>query len=614
MRSFSLHVALLTLALSVACAKPTPAPLAPAQPEAQSETPAPANPQLSAEDIYASVAFLADDAQGGRPPGGEDDAAVQAWIIERMQAAGLQPGAEAGQAFVQHFEVGDGVALRDGQSSRLAERGAKPDAPGLAHALLPFGHDSGEAGVEGKLVFVGEGVAGEGEDAGDYAGIEAKVKGAIVVALVGSKNPHANPARSRPQGKLIAARDRGAVGFVLWDPNSDAPLPNHGQFSELEVPAVFVGKSGSAALRQALRARGEAPPKLGATSRKAFGLSTPIEPVILETANVIGVLPGSDPEAERKRIYVGAHMDHLGMGTSSSLTPGVHAIHNGADDNASGVAVILALAEAMAAIPPAQRPHDLVFVAFGAEEMGLLGSKFMVENFDAAERARIMAMLNFDMVGRLRERLMVNGQGSAEEWPALVQAANGGGEGAAEGADVEALVLEGDPSGWGASDHASFYGEGVPVLHFFTGSHDDYHKPSDDLDTLNTEGTARVGELAGRVLVGLMQRCDPLTFVEVERPSAGRRAFKVSLGSMPDYGRDVDGLALAGVREGGPMALAGLQKGDVITRIGAREVHNIDDYMACFGELEPGVEVEIEYLRDGERMTGALVPTAPSPH
>jgi len=578
--------------VSAACrVSPTPTPVDPEQVaiDVRSEL---APPTLSAAGIAASVAFLADDAQLGRAPGSEADARVQAWIVGRMEAAGLEPGFAGG--YLQPFEVSDGVRLREPDQSRLA--GIRAEL--IPHAIVPFGHDTGAGSVSGPLVFVGHGI--------ELAGV--KLDGAIAVALAGSDDPHASPAKTRAQTKLIAARDRGAVGFVLWDPNSDLPPPNHGPFSELEIPAVFVGKAGSEAMRRALRVRGELP-KPGDRSRARVELRTPIEAVTLTTANVIGLLPG-DPsvaDRERKRIIVGAHMDHLGLGTSSSLAPegvgGEPAIHNGADDNASGVAVVLALAEALARVGVEHRPHDLVFVTFGAEEMGLLGSKHMVEAIAEPERAAILAMLNFDMVGRLRDVLLVNGSGTAQEWPALLERANPEG--------VAQLQLGGTADGWGPSDHASFYGEGVPVLHFFTGAHDDYHKPSDDVDKLNDAGAAAVGELAARLTLALMDRCEPLTYVTVERPSQARTAFRVSLGTMPDYGREVDGLALAGVREGGPAAAAGLRKDDVIKRIGAREVHNIDDLMACFAELEPGVAVEVEFERDGVVSIGELIPAAP---
>jgi hypothetical protein len=592
------RLSLLPLVLLLGCGPQTPAPVEPATVAIDLPRDA-APPTLDPAHVQEMVAFLADDAQQGRAPGTEADARVQAWVVEHMTAAGLEPGGSEG--FLQPFAVGDGARLRAGQLSKLGE---------ITHAITPFGHDTSDAAVTGKLVFVGHGITGEGDDAGDFAKLD--LKGAIAVALVGSVDPHAAPGKVRPQSKLIAARDRGAVGFVLWDPDSDTPWPNHGPFSELDIPAVFVGKSGSAALRTALRAKGDAAPKPGASSKAKLELRTPIEPVTLQTANVIGLLRGSAAPEVRKQIVIGAHMDHLGLGTSSSLAPGEQAIHNGADDNASGVAVMLALAEGLARLTPEQRPHDLVFVAFGAEEMGLLGSKHMVEALAPEARARILAMLNFDMVGRLRDAsdhtLALNGSGSANEWAELLALANTGEHTLRVGETP--VVLGGSPDGWGPSDHASFYAEHIPVLHFFTGAHTDYHKPSDDLDKLDFAGAAQIGELAGRIVLQLFER-DALTYVEVARPSQGRTQFRVSLGTMPDYGRTVDGLAISGVREGGPAAAAGLQKDDVITRIGTREIHNIDDYMACFGELEPGVEVEIEWQRDGQRHTAKLVPAAP---
>ncbi len=589
----TLHLAALLL---IACPQ-TPPPQTPQTPGSAVDVAGPVKVtqiDLPAAEIQQAIAFLADDAQEGRAPGSEADTRVQHWIANRLQAAGLAPAGDSGSYF-QVFEVGDGVRLRAGQTSGLTGPGENER---IDHSLLAFGHDTADAAVEAKLVFVGYGIPAD-DGPGDYAGLEAKVKGAIVVALAGSIDPHASPTKIRPQSKLIAARDRGAVGFVLWDPDTDAPWPNHGAFGELDIPAVHVGKLGSDALRKLLRVRGEAAPKPGLVSRAKVQLATPIEPVVLKTANVIARLPGSSSPA-RKQIIVGAHMDHLGWGTTSSLAPGAHEVHNGADDNASGIAVLLGLAEALAELPIEQRSHDLLFVAFGAEEMGLLGSAHLVTTLSAEAKTNTLAMINFDMVGRLRERsLVVNGTGTASEWPALLEPLAG------------ELTLKSIPDGWGPSDHSSFYAEGMPVLHLFTGAHEDYHRPSDDLPAINVEGAAEVGELAGRVVLALLDRCDPLTFVKVDRPQAGAGAFKVSLGTMPDYAVAVDGLALAGVREGGPAALAGLQKGDVIKKIGSRDIHGIDDYMASFAELVPGEPVEIGYERAGKLATTQLTPAAP---
>lgn len=552
---------------------------------------------ITADALRPHVQFLADDAQHGRAPGTEDDTRVQAYVEAQMKAAGLKP--EFGASYRQPFQVTDGVRLREGASSVLSI--GKADVP---HAIVPF---AGTGEAKGRLVFVGYGIAPEGKGTGDYAEVGQSVKGAIVVALEGPPpdDPHISPAAVRPQQKLINARDHGAVGFVLWEPNSDRPWPNHGDASDLQIPAVWVGKAASETLRSALRAKtdqsgpGELGLKLGAKSRASARVASPVEPIVRDTANVAGRLPGNGSSG--RALVIGAHMDHLGMGTSSSLAPGEHAIHNGADDNASGVSVVLELARAMAAIDERERPFDVVFIAFGAEEMGLIGSKHYVRALGDRAAEDIVAMLNFDMVGRLGEEgVVIAGVGTSSRWPDLVQAAAG---------DLEVRTTD---DGYGPSDHGSFYEAGIPVLHFFTGSHADYHKPSDDIDKIDFDGAAKIGNAAFALARRIEAESIEPDYIKVARKESARGGFRVSLGTIPDYGANVDGVRLSGVREGGPAAEAGLQKGDVIVELGGRAVHNLDDYMAVFAVLEPGKEIDVAVTRDGERKVMKLTPAAPS--
>ncbi|MCA9712634.1 MAG: M28 family peptidase, partial [Myxococcales bacterium] len=268
---------------------------------------------------------------------------------------------------------------------------------------------------------------------------------------------------------------------------------------------------------------------------------------------------------------------------------------------ASGVAVILEVAQVLGALPPSERPYTLAFVAFGAEEMGLLGSKHYVEALDPALRKRMIAMLNFDMVGRLGEEqgLVVSGMGTSSVWPALVERTRG---------DQEVRASE---DGYGASDQTSFYEAGLPVLHFFTGTHSDYHKPSDDIEKINFAGAARIATIASRVVHALSTEGIRPDFIKVERQTPARGGFRVSLGTIPDYGAQVDGVRLSGVREGGAAAKAGLRKGDVIQKMGEREIHNLDDYMATFAVLSPGEAIDVVVERDGAAVTVKLTPEAP---
>ncbi|MCY1062492.1 M20/M25/M40 family metallo-hydrolase [Nannocystis sp. SCPEA4] len=600
------RVSWLLLALALAC-RPDPASRSPESapaPEAAARTAWRDPPPVELERLRGHLAFLADDAQEGRPPGTPADARVEDHIEQAFRALGLQPG--FGDSYRQQFEFTNGVALRSGEQSAL-DVGGKP----IAHTLVPFAAATA-APVTAPLVYVGHGIPGDSPDSGDYAKILAKVKGAIVVARSGSPaDPHLDPAKTRVQSKVIAARDRGAVGFILWEPDAVVPYPNHGEANDLQLPAVTVSAAGTPDLLKAFGKKGPVTPTNlhgglvpGATSKARAALHSPIQRVTATTANVAGLLKGTGS----RRIVLGAHMDHLGRGNNSSLAPGVDAIHNGADDNASGVAALLGVAAALAQLPAEARPFDLQFVAFAAEEMGLLGSKRVVESLSPEAKRDIVAMLNFDMVGRVRDNtVVVVGTGTSSAWPGLLERVK------ADPRDpARTLTIKPSEDGFGASDQASYYAADIPVLHFFSGAHDDYHRPTDDFDKINLDGAAAIADLSVR-LVGVLLREQPaLDFKKVAAAAPRGGGFRVSLGTVPDYAANADGMKLAGVRPQSPAEAAGMRAGDVIVKIGAREIHNIDDYMASFGELQPGVAVPIVVEREGARVELTITPAAPT--
>jgi hypothetical protein len=277
----------------------------------------------------------------------------------------------------------------------------------------------------------------------------------------------------------------------------------------------------------------------------------------------------------------------------------VHAIHPGADDNASGTALLLEVARRFAALPSAP-DRTVLFLAFGAEEIGAIGSRYWVEH-PTVPLDHVVAMINADMVGRLRDdRLIVDGVGTSPSWRPLIDAASSG-----LGLD---LAFGGE--GFGASDHASFTAVRVPVAFFFTGVHPEYHLPSDTADKINAPGEERVATLAGRLALAVATAPERLLFADAPAdPHRGMRGgFKVSLGTIPDYGYAGVGVKLDGVRSDAPAARAGLARGDVIVKVGPHEVGNIHDYMFALGELEPGREVVIEVERDGKRVPLKVTP------
>ena len=312
--------------------------------------------------------------------------------------------------------------------------------------------------------------------------------------------------------------------------------------------------------------------------------------------NVVGRIPAGAANRLPGAIVVGAHYDHLGMGGQGSLEPDMEEIHNGADDNASGTAALLTVARELVGRSDDLR-RDVWFVAFSLEEKGLLGSStFAREPTGGLEMDSVFAMLNMDMVGRLTDdKLQVLGGGSAEEWVVLVTPL-------CEAAMLQCTIA-GD--GFGSSDQSSFFAAGVPVLHFFTGTHSEYHKPSDDADLINAEGGVRVAGLVSEVTVVAAGLETPLTYVEAKERQSQRMSFKVTLGIVPDYAGPSDGapgLLLSGVRPEGPAGKAGLERGDIIVGMGEKEIASIEDYMMVLAETEPGSTMPVTVMRNDERV------------
>ncbi len=311
----------------------------------------------------------------------------------------------------------------------------------------------------------------------------------------------------------------------------------------------------------------------------------------VEVKNVIGVLPGKGPLAE-ETVVVGAHYDHLGYGGRGSLEPQKRAVHNGADDNASGVAVVIEVARRLADRPEGPR-RRVVFVAFTGEERGLLGSAHYVRH-PLFPLESTVAMINLDMVGRLRDgKLIVTGTGTAKGFGGLVD----------ELSREDGLKLVKRPGGFGPSDQASFYAKKIPVLHFFTGTHKDYHRPSDDFELLRVPGMRQIADLVAD-LAGELATCEPQPeYVAVKVPSIRNDGQRPYLGTMPDFGSQKSGYAINGVADGGPAAEAGLLGGDCIVRFGDRKIGSLVDIDAALRKYQAGDRVKVVVIRGEEEMT-----------
>ena len=314
--------------------------------------------------------------------------------------------------------------------------------------------------------------------------------------------------------------------------------------------------------------------------------------------NVIGILPGRDPVLRNETVILGAHYDHLGLGGFGSLDPdSTGLVHNGADDNASGAAALIQVAARLAASPPAR---TVVFIAFSGEELGLLGSAHYVKQ-SIYPLASTLAMVNLDMVGRLRNgRLIVYGARSAKEFPALLDSLNW-----YAGFDLKA---QGD--GYGPSDQSSFYAAKRPVLHLFTDLHEDYHRTTDDWQKVNYDGLKRVADFSLGLVTALANRTKPLTFLELPAPTvsqtvaptSGTPGYGAYLGTVPDMTGAPGGVRLVGVRAGSPAEKAGLRGDDIITRIGSMETPDLQAMTDALQSHKPGEVVEI-MVRRGATVT-----------
>ncbi len=547
---------------------------------------------------------LADDAMEGRGLGTDGLARAADLIATELAAAGLEVSA-------QEFDVQVGVA-RDATEERLAFGRGGDDATADAWTPLPF---SSPGSVDGApIAFVGYGITAPALGYDDYAGVDATGAVAVMLRYEPGEDDEDSPFDGRRatrwsdlRYKVHTARQAGAAAVVFVDGGAgeDERLPRlegRGPTSPAGIPVVQVKLAEARSLVPGIDdLRAEIDATYEPRSRMLEGTTVTLEVALeIETSrirNVVGVLPGAGARAE-ETVVVGAHYDHLGYGGHGSMAPESNAVHNGADDNASGVAAMICgvreLTRGTAVGAASGDRRALVAIAFAGEEHGLLGSAEYV-NDPVRDLATTAAMVNLDMVGRLEGGpLSALGSDTAPQWRDLLTAAGAG-------AGVE-VALGGD--GYGPSDHMSFYLHGVPVVHLFTGAHSDYHAPSDDADKLDMAGGAAVTSLLAGLTTDLLGGAE-LTYVKSEAaPTMGAdsRSSGAWLGTIPDYTAmeaETGGVLLGGVREGGPAHTAGVRGGDVIVGFSGMEIANLYDLTFALRDHEPGDIVEIVVLRDG---------------
>lgn len=534
------------------------------------------------DSALVHVRTLADDRYQGRRAGSPESDSAAAYIARRFAVLGLEPIATGSAArpartvaaYFQTFPITLGLRVEP-KSSLQVKASGRTAALALGREWLPL--EFASAGrARGPAIFSAPttGTQERGETGRDLVGR------VVVIEVGASSDPHGGSGAASIRRDATAARDRGASAVIALVPELK-PLPQGEPLQSLGIPAVQVLASAFPAL-----------PRNG--TDLPIDLDLRVSAVQSHTSNVIGALPGRDPALAREIVVVGAHYDHLGLGGSGSLASEPGAIHNGADDNASGVATLLESARILARGPRPQR--SVVFIAFAAEEMGLLGSAYYVHH-PVVPLEQTVGMMNLDMVGRLSDgRVQVLGSGTAQEFPAILET---------HGREL-GLALSLSPDGYGPSDQTSFYAAGIPVLHFFTGTHEDYHRPSDDWEKINADGLARIAELTVRVVREIASAPARPTYVAQAPPAArgGGDGYGAYLGTIPDFGEvEGGGVRITGVRAGSPAEKAGLTSGDVILRFNDRTIANLYDLTYALRAHAPGDTVQLVVRRGEKQLT-----------
>jgi Zn-dependent M28 family amino/carboxypeptidase len=577
--------------------------------------------------IKAHVMTLASDAYAGRATGSAGEQRASDNIVSQQRRIGARPLPGRGD-YRDRFEFAAGA--HDGGSSiavSSSPSGGKAttfDARTDVQALSI----SDDGTVSGPLVFAGYGIVlPQNGDAGydSYASLDVKNK--IVVVLryfperADRKTKTALARYSNLRYKATVARQRGAKAMIVItgpeSPNAGetVPMTFDSAIAGSGIVAVSVSASVARTLFAGSRASLEEMQRAldsGDPNVRGFelpGITVSVKSAVVRekrtASNVLAYLPATiaAKPAEKPWIAIGAHFDHLGHGESGNSLAGkgeAGEIHHGADDNASGVAAVLAAAETLASQP---RPRDVLLAFWSGEEIGLLGSSAFVRT-SSMRPDQLSAYLNLDMVGRMQDnKLVVQATGTSASWPAILEEVNGGAK--------FNLVLQGDP--YQPTDVATFNEAKVPTLNFFTGGHADYHRPSDTADKIDYPDLARVAEFVAALAARISRLEPPPAFAKVEQRVASgesRAGVRVSTGTIPDYTANAKGLLVGGVIAGGPADKAGLQKGDLIIELAGQNITNIYDYTYILGALKAGEPAAVVYMRDGQRKESTITPTA----
>jgi aminopeptidase YwaD len=522
-------------------------------------------PSKVKERIKKDITVLASDEFEGREAGTEGERKAAEYIQKRFSEIGITPVFNG--SWMQSFtfpggwQLGDKTGLTMGRDKYKVNQDfyVVPTTPGSASA---------------KAVYVKHGLVNDATN--DYAGL-GDVKGNIFIMEIFPPTDETNPARllENINNRLESAASKGAAGIILVNTNPQRTDPvinlNH-RYARLQIPVIFVKKPVFDNWEKK-------------SKNRAISFTTEMKREVFTAWNVAGYI---DNNAETT-VVIGGHYDHVGYGGSGSRSPGVRAIHPGADDNASGTAGVIETARFLKQSD--LKNNNYIFIAFSAEEKGLIGSRHFVES-GAYDMDKVNYMFNYDMLGRVEKNdFSLIGTGSSPIWDSTIDKHS-----------PDDYTVRKSLSGVGGSDHTSFYRKNIPVLFFFSGIHEDYHRPGDTEDKINYEGLNVMLSMAHNIIADLDGK-GKVPFSETVAPTrtASSRSG-ITLGVMPDHTFDGEGMRIQGVSAGRPAQKAGMKDGDIIIRIKEAKVSDIESYMQATGTLRENEKVSVRVLREGREV------------
>ena len=563
-----------------------------------------ANRGVTTNELQNHIRYLSSDSLKGRFTGSTGDSLAAEYIRDELASFGMTPLSGDG---LQRFKITKRVVSGKENSLMINGISYKPEKDFMPLSL------SSNSDLEAEVVFAGYGFSIDIDSLkwNDYSGLDVKGKWVLVLQADPESEKSKSPfiPYSGDRDKALLAKDMGAAGILMvsgpaFDPKDTLEPINSKAFS-VDIPAIRIKREVADLILSGSKNTVSALEKKLNETRKPTSFSTNINvsgktEIIRETdntRNVVMLLQGEDANLKNEYIILGAHFDHLGMGGqgSDSRAGDTVAVHHGADDNASGVAMMLELAEKFALTKESHK-RSIICVAFTGEEEGLLGSKQFVDQ-PVIDISKVNAMINLDMVGRLNQTntIQIYGVGTATGLKDLIYSKT----------DTSVIKLTLLDEGYGPSDHSSFYGKNIPVLFYSSGAHLDYHTPADTYDKINYPGMVKISDLIFNVARELSSSSSRLHFKE-SGPKLEtvryRRGKGVTLGIMPDFAGIIkNGLGVDAVDKGRPADMGGMKKGDIITAINGNKVNNIYDYMSRMGQLKPGQTISVEVLRNDKK-------------